>query len=58
MNASEMRAVLKLRSKLPGHNNRLDVQEIFTYDKLSEVRGELQGSFLPLFAKRLAPDMR
>ena len=54
----KMRAVLKLRSKLPGHNNRLDVQEIFTYDKLSEVRGELQGSFLPLFAKRLAPDMR
>ena len=39
----EMRSKLRLRTRTPGWNNRMDVQEIFTYDRVTTSSVGLTG---------------
>lgn len=44
---SEMRCKMRLRTRTPGHNNRLDISDLFTYDRTDGTRATLD-SVLPL----------
>jgi F-box only protein C-terminal region len=43
MATSEMRSKLRLRTRHPGLNNRMDVLEIFTYDRLDGAKSRIPG---------------
>lgn len=41
---SEMRCHMRLRTRLPGHNNRLDITQIFSYDRTDGSAVSLDGA--------------
>lgn len=41
---AELRCKMRLRTRHPGMNNRLDMQDLFTYDRTDGSRANLDGA--------------
>jgi F-box only protein C-terminal region len=54
---SEMRCKMRLRTRSPGLNNRLDISDLFTYDRTDGTRANLASTPLVSIPSPPSPEI-